>query len=130
LLLGLKNRVVYGRAAFLDHFVTSGENNAAVAEFRQTEAYLAALAGALDWRTALSIIRSTYARGTAGQMMRIFGARGQTLSLPVMVAQEILANAKEYPVQLWDIAEGVASMDARKAVRPVWTVARKDRWFP
>jgi hypothetical protein len=126
-MIGLKDRLNYGRAVFLDNLMASNDRHPVVAEFRQSQAFEAALSGALDWGTALSIIRSTYADSAAYQVSRILGGRRDTF--PEVVVQQILANAKDYPVQLWELAEGAASARVRKAIRPVGTIARKDRWF-
>ena len=127
LMIGFKDRLNYGRAVFLDNLMASNDRHPVVAEFRQSQAFEAAVSGALDWGAALSIIRSTYADSAAHQVSRVLGRRGDIF--PEVVLQQILANAKDYPVQLWDLAESAASASARKAIRPVGTIARKDRWF-
>jgi hypothetical protein len=129
LIVGMKDQFTYGRAAFLDYLVNATEPYPELAEFRQLRAFEAAVSGALDWRSALSIIRSTYVlEGAAADIERVLVNR-RSAPLPETVSQQVLANAKDYPVQLWELAENVASANARKAVRAVGKVAQKERWF-
>jgi hypothetical protein len=127
-LLGTKAPAAYGRAAFLNYFRTdAGESHKHIAEFRQFWALEAALAGTLPWRSALSVIRSTYSQGASSHLVRLLFREG--ITLPDDVVDTILARAKSDPVALWDLAESIASMRARKAVRAVGRVAREERWF-
>jgi hypothetical protein len=129
LIVGMKDQLAYGRAAFLDYLVDATEPHLEVAEFRQLRAFEAAVSGALDWRSALSIIRSTYVlEGAAADIERVLVGR-RSVILPETVSQQVLAKAKDYPVQLWELAENVASANARRAVRAVGIVAQKERWF-
>jgi len=107
LMIGLKDRLNHGRAVFFDNLMASNDSHPVVAEFRQSQAFEAAVNGALDWGTALSIIRSTYVGSGACQVSRIWSSRQTTF--PELVLQQILANARDFPVQLWDLAERAAS---------------------
>ncbi len=129
LLVGIKDRATYGRSVFLDYFMHGGPQHSVFSEFRQSQAFEAALAEALDWRVALTIIRSTYSEGAAYHLARVSRSRQQAVILPETVSQQILGNAKDYPVLLWELAENIASANARKAIRPVASVAKKERWF-
>src|SRR5918999_677587 len=79
-LLGVKDPGAYGRSAFLGYFRTdAGESHARIAEFRQFWGMEAALAGALPWRSALSIVRSTYRRGASNHLIRFLLREDTTL---------------------------------------------------
>ena len=129
LLVGLKDQVTYGRAVFLEHLFNGADGGRNAAEFRQGRAYEAAMAGALDWRAALSVIRSTYSEGASSSIARMSAALLRRTALPDSVVQQVLAAPREYPVHLWDAAEAVASAQLRKRIRPVGTIAKNDRWF-
>ena len=128
LLIGLRDEIRYGRSVFMDYLVDDAERHLVVSEFRQSHAFEAAGTEVLDWRSALLIIRSTYAEGAAYRLMRMTRRQG-TVKLPETISQQILANARDFPVFLWELAERVASANARKAVRPVAQVAKQERWF-
>jgi hypothetical protein len=118
----------YGRAVFLNYFrADSRELDANIGAFRQFWALEAALAGVLPWHSAVSTIKSTYRQGASHYLIGfLFRERAK---LPESVVDMILARAKDYPVPLWELAEGAASARARKAIRPVGKVAREERWF-
>ncbi len=125
LLMGMRDQGRYARAIFLDHLSDSGDGSNLMATFRQEQAFDAALAGKLDWRSSLSIIRATYAEGAAYPL----AVRASASRVPETVAQQILGNARDYPLSLWSAAESVADANARRAVQPVGKVAKQDRWF-
>jgi hypothetical protein len=127
LLIGMRDEGQYARAIFLDYLSQTGDGSRAMGMFRQAQALDAALTGTLDWRTALSIIRATDAEGVAHPLAQ---ASAAVARMPETVVQQILSNARDYPLSLWSIAESVVNVSARKAVRPVGKVAKDDRWFP
>ncbi len=95
----------------------------------QIHAFEAALAGKFEWTCALSIIRSTYLQGVNYALSDITFSRRIRLALPEVVCDQVLSNAADYPLLLWNIAERTANMLARRAIRPVADVAEKERWF-
>lgn len=125
LLIGMKETSKYGRAVFLEYFVS--DSGVGFASFRQYYAVEAALADKLDWSSALAIVRSTYVEGIWRQGARVLDT--ERIKLPNEVAQQILAQPNDYPVSVWQHAEFVATTNARKAVRPVGKVAKTERWF-
>jgi hypothetical protein len=125
-LLAMKFPKLFGTQAFLNHFLDSEDKTARSLEFRQRWALEAALVGKLEWSTALDIVRQTYALGASSLD---FYLDHQNRRLPVEVASIILATPFEFPLALWDTAEGVASSIARRAVRAVGSVAKSERWF-
>jgi hypothetical protein len=127
LLVGMRDQGEYGRAIFLEHLVNSSDGSLPMAVYRQVHAFEAALAGAFDWRSALSVIRATYVEDAAYPLSQIVTAKTR---MPETVAQQVLNNARDYPVSLWSMAEGIANASARKTVRAVGRVAKADRWFP
>ena len=127
-LLGTKAPTTYGRAIFLDHFRNESVcTHDEMASFRQFWALETALASVLSWQSALSIIRATYKQGASHYMMGFLFRPHATL--PGNVVDTILARAGSYPVAIWELAEGIASARARRAIRPVAKVAREERWF-
>ena len=111
---------------FLRDFLDVKDENLAIAEFRQTRAFDAALSNELDWSAAMAIVRATYKQGAAYQIRRL----GLIARMPDQVANEVLAvNPSQYPVTVWEIAESVASAKARKAVKAVGPIAKAEKWF-
>ena len=129
LLVAFREQAVLGRQIFLEHFVQNGSKHPSIAEFRQAMAFDAALAGELEWRPALAVIRSTYADGAWSQIMRVSAGGPRRATLPEAIAQQVLSAPRDYPVHLWELAETGSAAKARKAVRAVGIVARKERWF-
>jgi hypothetical protein len=129
LLIGLKDESRYGRSAFLKFFLESKDAELAVAEFRQSRAFEAAIGGVYDWQLALAIIRSTYAQGAAYRIARLTDTLPRGKTIPDFVMQHVLQEATQYPMYLCECVEGLASVQARRAVKPVAQVARRDRWF-
>ena len=127
-LVGIKSPSVFGRSVFLDFFRASAEeSDVRMAEFRQFWALETAMADVLSWESALSIIRLTYNQGASHALVRLLCRDG--FKLPESVVSKVLTRAKNYPVVLWEMAEGIASARARKAIRAVGRVAREERWF-
>lgn len=105
----------------------NSDRNVAIAEFRQTHALEGAMNGELEWPLAMSIVRDTYQEGAAKGLRRVF-MTGRMI--PDTIANEVLfANPAQYPVALWDVAEGVASAKARKAIKAVGPIAKAEKWF-
>lgn len=123
-LMGLKSPRVIARKIFVKNLLKQHDRNLPIAEFRQICALDAALSSELDWPSAMTIIRETYALGAAYQIRRLYAP-----ALPDDIANEVLMNPTLYPAAMWDIAESVASSKARKAIRPVGPIARAEKWF-
>jgi hypothetical protein len=129
-LVALRDLNRYGGTVFSQYFRQQGEPVGVIAEFRQAGALDAALTEELPWSRALAIIRETYSQteGTDRAITRVlFGSRRPRL--PPDVINEILENSMEYPFVLWGTAESILSEQARKAIKPVSSIAKKQRWF-
>jgi hypothetical protein len=124
-LLALHSNRAVARGLFLKHFLHAGDREPFIAEFRQTWAVEAALAGELEWPEALNVVKKTYAQGAAYSLQSVL--HGDVL--PQFVSDEVLSNARLYPGFLWDAAERAASAKARKAIRAVGKVAKQDKWL-
>lgn len=133
-ILGTGGPDALSRAIFLEFFVKCEEQSVEdiryEQEFRQASAFDAATAGLLPWSTALSIIRTTYTHGACFHILGRLSTRAKNSSMPDEVVKKILENATDYPRHLWEMAETTSSWSARKTVRAVAAVAKKDRWFP
>ena len=125
LVIGIKDEGRYARAVFLDYLFEHGDGTRVSESFRQAQALDAAFAGIVDWQTALSIIRVTYAQDIAYSL----APSSSITRMPDAVAQQVLNGARDYPVSLWSMAESVANGSARKAVQAVGRIAKADRWF-
>ena len=129
LFIGLKDDGTYGHAVFVDYLANGGDNSKAMASFRQSRAFEAAMSNALDWPSALAVIRSTYAEGVSYPLSRFVAPSRGLRELPETVAQQVLGNAADYPLSLWQVAETSASFIARKDIRLVSRIAKEDHWF-
>ncbi len=129
LLVAFREQASMGRSIFLKHFVQDGSGHSRIAEFRQAGAFEAALAGVLDWERALLIIRSTYADGAWSRIMRVRSDGPRRAALPEAVAKQVLEAPGDYPVYLWELAESRSALKARKAIKAVGLIARKEKWF-
>jgi hypothetical protein len=125
LLLALRD-VRYRQSAFFSFIKEMKATHILISEFKASEALQAAKSGLLDWDPALDVIRGDYSE--LG-VVRVHEWYGDHQILPEAVVQRILSEPEAFPVALWDAAVTNATAAARKAVRPVGLVARKDRWF-
>jgi hypothetical protein len=126
-LIALKEPAKYGRTIFVDYFRDLNTGSRLIDEFRQERAVEAASANSIKWDEALTIVKNTYSRGATHHVRRL-GPIG-SINLPESVAKEVLEHAGQYPIYMWELAESCASTTARKAIRAVGLIAKKDKWF-
>jgi hypothetical protein len=127
-LIALKEPRDYGNLVFFKFFRTSTKETPFYLEFRQAQALSCAIAQALDWGEALSIVRECYARGVYAMDID-YQLRNSAHMMPSEIYTEVLSNARLYPIALCEGAEATASRAARKAVKPVSAIAKAERWF-
>jgi hypothetical protein len=125
-LKAIKEPASVGREVFMQHFLDTRERDVAFLQFRQRWSLECAMQGVLDWELALQIITQTYRDGIDDLDPYI---RYRNIKLPEHVSSKVLANSPDFPLALWSTAEENAATLARKAVRPVGSVARSERWF-
>jgi hypothetical protein len=129
-LIASTDHETYGEQLFLSNLIDAKEKFPGLSEFRQFWAVRTALAGELDWKAALGVIRATYKDGEGyGVSMALAASSQQMPGVPVVVADQILAGSKDYPCALVDAALTVVSSSVKKEIRPVGQIARRDRWF-
>lgn len=109
------------------YFDDAEERTPEIDDFRQTLAMQTALEGKLQWERALQILRETYAAGVCSSTEhRFLHSRWQ---VPTHVAEIVLDSPTDYPLFAWDLAMKRGTSDARKQVRAVGQVAKKEKWF-
>jgi hypothetical protein len=123
-LLNVKEPTIYARQIFLSHFVKPSAHIDGVANFRQTHAINAALNEEITWKTALEIVKETFAKGVVAYGIPM------DATIPIEVASVVIEAPDSYPSSLWDRAQASMSAKAQKSTRPVAKVALKDSWFP
>jgi hypothetical protein len=128
LLVGIKDTKVLGREAFLEHLLAHGDGSRGMAEFRQFQAFKAAVGGVIDWNTAMGIIKDTYSEGAAGPLSRFLWAVTNRLKVPESIINEVITNSHLFPLALSRMAENAVSEAMRKRVRPVIRVAQSEGW--
>jgi len=97
-------------------------------EFTQAQAINCAIKNLLSWDEALQIVREGYARGVCASELD-YRLRNGPAAMLAEVYSEVLSNSESYPVAVCDAAEAAATRAARRAVKPVSTVAKNERWF-
>lgn len=115
-------------AVFLKFFRTYEGSELNYQEFRQAQAVNSAISNLLEWDEALKIVRESYAQGVCSVELD-YRFRHTSVTMPTAVYSEVLANSQLYPLAICAAAEAVATRAVRKAVRPVSTVAKNERWF-
>jgi hypothetical protein len=109
LLVGLRGSADVSTAIFLNYFRSTSISNPHVAEFRQVRALDAALAGLIDWKEALEIIRLTYKQGAWRKIARVSDLSGRVSEPPSWAIDQILMDSTSYPVHLWSQIEMIAT---------------------
>jgi hypothetical protein len=120
LIAGLKEPSRFGRLTFLEYL---GDEEVAPNTGRQRAAYSleAAAAGQISWAAALAEVKLIY---------RSIGIDYIDISdiAPVAI-DEVLSDPENYPPSLWHLAQSTAQKRGMADVRPVATVARREKWF-
>ena len=127
-LIALREPDRFGKSVFLKFFRGYSGTAPMYLEFRQVQALKCAIAGSLHWNEALETVRDGYARGVHATELD-YHLRNSAMEIPQEVYSQVLSNPQIYPVTLCDTAEAAGSRAARKAVKPVSTIAKSERWF-
>ena len=127
LMLAVRYKNGVGREIVTKYVLSNEKDEKIAAQLRQFFALKSAILKQTPWSAALQVVGETYRDGA-------FGYRSSLLSqhperLPGEVTQAILSNPNDYPISVWEYAEGAATAEVRRGVRPVGTVAKSENWF-
>jgi hypothetical protein len=126
-IIATKEPEKFGQQTFLRYFREYTGPFSYFLSFKQSWALKCAFAGTLDWIEAIDIIKQTYSLGI--DALDEHQLRSVNSGLPAKISSEVLLNSQDYPLKLLDAAENAALRTARKAIRPVGSIAKIDRWF-
>lgn len=118
---------IFARDLFVRAFAVSENTTRQYGVFRQKWAFEAALKGLVDWPTALSVVRQTYAEFTISSLGYFQPEKKRIF--PDEAAAIVLADPLAYPYSLWSVAERGANRKVRISVQAVGKVAADQGWF-